>query len=209
MNLALFYDTETTGIPLYSQPSEDPAQPHIVQLAAVLVDLDTRREVASMDVVVRPDGWTIPDDVAQLHGITTETAARVGVPEPVAVDMLLALWNQRARIGHNESFDARILRIAIKRYIDPRAPGAEVAMSDLWKAGARQCTQATATPLLTEHRKARGMKGKTASLAEAHELLCGGPVEGAHSAMGDVRACMRVYFAMRHPVSASVGGGAS
>ena len=38
MKLAIFYDTETTGIPLFSEPSEHPGQPHIVQLAACLVD---------------------------------------------------------------------------------------------------------------------------------------------------------------------------
>lgn len=28
MKLALFYDTETTGLPLFSEPSEHPGQPH-------------------------------------------------------------------------------------------------------------------------------------------------------------------------------------
>ena len=44
MNIALFYDTETTGLPLYDQPSDDPRQPHIVQVGAILVDLDTRKK---------------------------------------------------------------------------------------------------------------------------------------------------------------------
>lgn len=91
MNTALFYDTETTGLPLFKEPSEHPDQPHIVQLAAILVDLDTRREIASMDVIVRPDGWTIPDDVAAIHGITTGHAMQVGVPEKLAVRMFMSL----------------------------------------------------------------------------------------------------------------------
>ena len=74
MTLAIFYDTETSGLPLFKEPSEDPRQPHIVQLAACLVDLDTGQTVSSMDVIVRPNGWTIPDNVAAIHGITTERA---------------------------------------------------------------------------------------------------------------------------------------
>lgn len=51
MNLALFYDTETQGLPLFKEPSEHPSQPHIVQLAACLLDLDTRKTIAGMDVI--------------------------------------------------------------------------------------------------------------------------------------------------------------
>ena len=94
MNPAIVYDCETTGIPLFEQPSEDPRQPHIVQLAACLVDLDTRDTIASIDVIVRPDGWTIPDETAAVHGITTDHAQRFGVSESMAVGMLLELWNE-------------------------------------------------------------------------------------------------------------------
>ena len=38
MKKILFYDTETTGLPLWSQPSEHPDQPRVVQLAALLCD---------------------------------------------------------------------------------------------------------------------------------------------------------------------------
>jgi DNA polymerase-3 subunit epsilon len=116
MKLALFYDTETTGLPLFKEPSEHPDQPHIVQLAACLVDLDTSNTIASMDVIIKPDGWVIPDEVSAIHGITTAHALDVGIPEELAVDMLMALWNERTRIGHNESFDARIVRIAQSRF---------------------------------------------------------------------------------------------
>ncbi len=197
MNIALFFDTETTGLPLYDQPSDDPRQPHIVQLGALLVDLDSRRELSCIDVIVKPDDWTIPDDVAAIHGISTEHAMDAGIPESMAVDMLLALWANRTRIGHNESFDARIIRIALKRFVDPRNPDATTPMSDQWKAGVSECTQRVATPLLTTHRKAKGLKGKTCSLAEAHELLLGRPIEHAHSAIADARSCMDVYFAIK------------
>ena len=86
MKPILFYDTETTGLPDFKAPSEAPHQPHIVQLAALLVDPDSRQTIASMDVIVRPAGWTIPGEVAAVHGITTERAEAVGVQEKLAVD---------------------------------------------------------------------------------------------------------------------------
>ena len=39
------FDTETTGLPLFSERSSDPRQPHCVQLAYELVDVDACREI--------------------------------------------------------------------------------------------------------------------------------------------------------------------
>lgn len=104
MRTGLFYDTETTGLPLFNDPSEDPRQPHLVQLAASLIDLDKRETIASMNVIVEPRGWVIPDDVAKIHGITTEHAAAFGVSEHLALMMFTDLWlRAQRRIAHNES----------------------------------------------------------------------------------------------------------
>lgn len=194
MNLALFFDTETTGLPLFKEPSEHPAQPHIVQLGALLVDLDTRIVHSTIDLIVQPDGWEIPEDVAAIHGITTERALEVGVPEDQALSMFMHLWRRAAvRIGHNETFDARIVRIGLMRHASPQE-------ADLWKAGAAKCTQRIATPILklppTEKMVAARMPGpKSANLREAYEYFMGKPLEDAHSAMADARGCMEVFFA--------------
>lgn len=203
MNIALFYDTETTGLPLFSEPSEDPRQPHIVQLGAALVDLDTFEQVASLDLIVRPDGWTVPDDVAAIHGITTEQAMAVGVPARIVFDLLLELWERSdVRIGHNESFDARMVRIALMRHRD-NDPDAEINVR--WKAGAAQCTQALSRPILklppTEKMLATGRRHhKRANLGEAYQFFTGKPLEGAHNAMVDVQACIEVYRAIKSGV---------
>lgn len=193
--LALFYDTETTGLPLFHEPSEDPRQPHLVQLAASLVDLDSRRVIASMDVIVRPMGWEIPAEVAAIHGITTEQAMAVGVPEPVALRMFVGLYNARKRVAHNEQFDARIIRIGLKRY--------DVGLdADVWKAGQSECTQLLSTPILklppTEKMRAVGRNHfKSANLGEAYKHFTGSELVGAHNALVDVQACMAVYFAIQ------------
>lgn len=204
MNTALFYDTETTGLPLFSEPSDHPDQPHIVQLAAALVNMDTRRIISSIDVMIRPDRWVIPEQAAQVHGITTEMAGDLGIPESQALDAFLSLWGyagSRTRIGHNESFDARIIRIGIKRWIDTRPENADLVFpfSDQWKEGKAECTQKISTPIVkappTEKMIAAGRTGhKSANLGEAYEFFTGKKLEGAHSAMVDVKACMDVYF---------------
>ena len=203
MNLALFYDTETTGLPDFKAPSEAAHQPHIVQLAALLVDLDTRQTIQSMDVIVRPHGWTIPDEVAAVHGITTEHAADVGIPERLAVEMFMDLWNNRNRVAHNEQFDARILRIALMRHQGNifHSPSGK-SVPDIWKEGRAECTARMATPICalppTDKMKAVGrFHHKTPNLGEAYRHFTGNDIQNAHSAMADVLACRDVYFAIK------------
>lgn len=117
MKTAIFYDTETTGLPDFKAPSEAEHQPHIVQLAALLVDLDTRETLHTIDVIIRPDGWSIPEESSAVHGITQEHALEVGISEASAITEFMDLWAGRLRIAHNEQFDARIVRIALMRFL--------------------------------------------------------------------------------------------
>ena len=195
MNLALFYDTETTGLPDFRAPSESAHQPHIVQLAALLVDMDTRETIQSMDVIIRPDGWTIPDEVAAVHGITTQHALDVGIPESMAVSMFMELWSGRNRVAHNQQFDARIVRIALMRHVDTQA-------ADIWKEGAAECTAIMATPICQLPPTAKMVRAgfnkfKTPNLGEAYRHFTGNDLQNAHSAMADVLACRDVYFSIK------------
>lgn len=202
MKPILFYDSETQSLPLWNQPSDHPDQPHIVQLAALLVDPDSRQTIASMDVIVRPAGWTIPDDVAAVHGITTERAEAVGVSEKLAVELFMELWHHRPRVAHNEQFDARIIRIALMRYQSSVVEEWAKPMPDVWKEGNAECTARLATPICalppTEKMKAaKRFHHKTPNLSEAYRHFTGRDLENAHSAMADVLACRDVYFAIR------------
>lgn len=183
MPLALFYDTETTGLPLWKEPSGDPRQPHLVQVAALLVDLETRQVVEEFDLVVKPDGWTIPDEVVTIHGITTAYALEHGLPEADVLARFLSLHELAdTRVAHVESFDMRMVRIAIKRFRDD-------AQADAWKAKPAQCTGKLA-------KEALGLT-KMPKLTEAHQQLLGTAMTGAHEAMSDTRGCMSVFFACK------------
>jgi DNA polymerase-3 subunit epsilon len=211
-NLILFYDTETSGLPLFDQPSEDPRQPHVVQLGAVLYDLDAREEVAALDLICRPvlegpGAWSIPDEVAAIHGITTERALDEGIPEAEALEQLFTLWRNpdepafpRERVAHNEQFDARIIRIGAKRFFGDAA-------ADEWKVGRARCTARLATPILklppTQKMRAAGRHHpKTPNLTEAHRHFFGDDFDGAHTALADARACLRVFLAIHDQAAA-------
>jgi len=195
MILGLYYDTETTGLPLFREPSDDPRQPHIVELAATLVDMDSRRVVAAMHSIVKPSDWEIPQEVSDIHGITQEFASAAGDVEPNVLVQFFNLWHRASvRIAHNEQFDARIIRIASKRFIPD--------MADPWKEGAAECTARMATPICAlppteKMRAAKRFHHKTPNLGEAHRILCGEDFDGAHSAQADVNACIRVHWAIK------------
>lgn len=201
--MILFYDFETNGLPLFNEPSEDPRQPHIVQAAAKLVIPESRRCVASLNYIARPDGWTIPEEVTEVHGISTDTATSVGVDERYIVDALIVLWNMAEfRVAHNETFDARIMRIALKRFVGP-------VFADTWKGGKSECTALLSTPICklppTERMMASGRRSfKKPRLEEAYEHFTGAKMENAHQALADVDACETIYFTIKQGEQQSV-----
>ena len=63
--MILFYDTETSGIPRWDLPADDPAQPRIVQIAALAVDDFDNTEKSRYEAIVKPEGWTIAEGAAK------------------------------------------------------------------------------------------------------------------------------------------------
>lgn len=198
MNLLTPYDTETTGLPLFREPSDDPRQPHLVDICILAYDANGTL-VDSFEAMVRPDGWVIPNEVAVIHGITTEMAMDMGIPEAEALDGFMAIHDRAGlRIAHNIAFDDRIMRIALSRY-----RGKEAA--DAFKATPGYCTAAKSKPICqlppTEKMKATNFKNsfKTPTVAEALLHFTGEELVGGHRARPDTEACARIYFAMNPP----------
>lgn len=197
---SLFYDTETTGLPDWSKPSEDPCQPRVTQIASELVDDDTREVVAAMHCIIKPFGWVIPPDLEKLTGITTEKAEVVGLNMNIAIAQFLNMWRLAdQRVAHNESFDMRMIRIEIMRSV----LGQDGTLADDWKAGKAFCTQANSQKIInlppTERMIASGRRGpKPPNLGEAYQHFTGQPLVNAHNATVDVAACKAVYFGIKN-----------
>lgn len=189
MELAIVLDTETTGLPNWQQPSESDCQPHLVQLAAHLFEAQTGKILQSMDVIIKPDGWEIPKEVSDIHGITHEYAMTVGIPEKLALEMFLALWGGRTRIAHNTTFDNRIIRIATKRYSTEETINA-------WHEGEYECTGLLSKPIMQMLPKNK-YGYKMPKLEEAYKYFTGKELQNAHSALADCNACLDVYLAIK------------
>lgn len=180
-------DAETTGIPDWKMPSESEHQPHLVQLAAHLVNFESRKVVQTIDLIIKPEGWLIAPETLEIHGITYEHAMDVGVSEKQALELLLAMCAGRKRVAFNTTFDNRIIRIATKRYCSEEVINA-------WHEGEYECAMIASRKI---------MGGKQPNLAEAYKYFTGKEIQNAHSAIGDVDACMEVYFAVQDHLAAA------
>lgn len=186
MNL-LVIDTETTAKADFKRPFTDPGQPHLVQVGAILCDQDFNVR-AEVNLIVKPDGYVIPDDVAAIHGITQAIAEQFGVRRKTAVEALAALIVKADLfVAHSFDFDCLVLNAFAFR---SEPLGAASAFQSICKANGF-CTMLAMAPIC----KLPGQYGdyKWPKLQEAHQHAFGVEFDGAHDAMADVRACLRLY----------------
>ncbi len=182
----LFFDTETTGIPLnYKALASDLRNwPRLVQLAWVLTDAQAN-EFSAAEYIVKPEGFVIPKVAAKIHGITTERAQRTGVElQSVLAAIVASIQKASVLVAHNMQFDEKVLGAGLLRSSQPNL----VASKD------RRCTMQSAT----KYCRLPGPYGyKWPTLEELHLKLFNEPFEGAHQALVDVRACARCYFELK------------
>lgn len=200
-------DTETSGLPDWKEPSESPQQPHICELAAIIYD-DNGAELERFHAFVKPDGWDIDPEAQKAHGLSVEKLMDIGRDEASVVRDYLE-FQQRAdiRFGHNESFDARIIRCGIKRFAEK--PGHHYAseqelrdaMADEYRSRLSMCTMRLATDIVKlppTPAMGKRFKYKNPTLGEAFSYFFGQQMEGAHGAVADTENCARVFFHMLH-----------
>src|SRR4030067_3860517 len=100
--MSLFFYTETTGLSRHSD--------HVVQVAWILADEDGDI-VSEACHVIRPDGFSIPWQAAQIHGISTAIAQNIGEPLDWVLEQLSEdVGEASVVVAHNLSFDLGILQ---------------------------------------------------------------------------------------------------
>lgn len=189
----LFFDTETTGIVDWKLPSVHPSQPKLVQLGALLYDLNTRKEVSSVNITVFPSSWEIPQDAALIHGTTTAKAKAIGINLDTAVNVFRDLLQTAdIAVAHNIKFDRVVMErasamvdIAFEREVDHPFAGKEMV-----------CTMLKATPVVKvkARRPMHAEDYKWPKLEQCVQFFFERGIEGAHDALVDVRECANVFF---------------
>lgn len=189
MPLILVFDTETTSLPNYKDPSEGEGQPHIVEIAAQLVDSDTLQVVEAMNTLVKPvddKPWIIAPEAFDAHKLTMEMLMDAGIPEDQMLEQFMAMYDRCSlRTAFNTTFDNRMIRIAQKRYM----PTAEDIMEE-WKSNKDRyyCTMI---------HSARVMGGKWPKLHEAVKFFFDREHVDAHRAQPDMLAASDLYFELQ------------
>ena len=174
----LIFDTETTGLPRsYNAPLTDfDNWPRMVQVAWQLHDAQGNL-ISSNSVIVKPDGYTIPFNAVQIHGITNERAIEEGQDlKSVLQEFVEAVKQTTYLCGHNIEFDNNII-------------GAELLRCGLDNVLASKPFIDTKNDQTTEYCAipgGRGGKFKWPTLTELYTKLFNSKFDEAHNAAFDV-----------------------
>lgn len=182
----LIFDTETTGLPKnWNAPITDTDNwPRCIQIAWQLHD-EMGNLIESQDYLVQPDGFNIPYDAEQIHGISTALAEQDGVSLAEVLEKFnAALAKTKFVVGQNVGFDLNIMgaefhRLSVANQLQ------ELPILDT-------CTEHTAS--LCKIPGGRGGKFKLPTLTELHQFLFNLPFAEAHNATADVEATTRCFL---------------
>ena len=182
----IIFDTETTGKPKdYNGSMRDLDNwPRVIQIAWQLHD-DLGQLIEHKDFLIKPEGFDIPYDAEQIHGISTELALEKGEDlEKVLYLFNEALSNSKFVAGHNVKFDLDIIGCEYYRK-DVKTLLKDLPVLDT-------CTEVTAT--MCQIPGGRGGKFKLPTLTELHQHLFNAPFSEAHNATADVEATTRCFL---------------
>lgn len=177
----LIVDTETTGLFDFSRPADAEGQPRLASIAMLFCDgeLNLQHEWFSL---IRPDGWTMPPQAQAINGLSNERLMAEGIDVSVPLAMYAgAIHHGRTVVAYNAQYDTKIMRGALRRS----------GLPDLYDLTTTRCAMDACTNVCRLP-SARGNGYKWPKLAQAYAHLFGSAHEGAHGALEDARAALRI-----------------
>ncbi len=179
----IVFDTETTGLPKnYKAPISNTRNwPRMVQIAWQRYAEDNEL-IESKVYIIKPEGYTIPKQASDVHGITTEKAEKEGVDLTETLhEFRDALMQSEYLVAHNINFDQRIVGAEFFRKGIENLPK-KLKRIDTMSGSTNYC-------------RIPGKYGyKWPNLTELHTTLFNKGFDDAHDAMADVQACAKCFF---------------
>jgi DNA polymerase III epsilon subunit-like protein len=190
----IVFDTETTGLPVQTQWRSfyDPKDlskydsARVVSISWILVD-DDMKEVAAYDYLVQPDGYTIPQESINIHGITNERAKAEGVAMKEVLNKFAESLTTACEKGpltlvaHNIKFDVNVMKAECYRY-----DRNDIALTIT--QARRYCTMFEGKNLLKMKRNPK--------LSALYTALYNEDITNAHDAKYDTLHCYKCFTAL-------------
>jgi DNA polymerase III subunit epsilon len=184
--MILFFDTETTGLPKnWKAPVTDLDNwPRLVQLAYLVCDFDGNL-IHSCNEIIKPNGFTIPLDTTNVHGITTDVAIQRGCKiEDVFELFSIHLKRAKVIVAHNMAYDEKIIGSELIR----------LGLDNILDSKEKICTMESTVDLC----KIDGPYGyKWPKLEELHRFLFNHDFDGAHDALADIQATAKCFWELK------------
>lgn len=184
--MILFFDTETTGLPRdWKAPASDTGNwPRMIQLAWLLYDYEGNLQ-RSGNHIIKPEGFVIPQESTNIHGISTYKAMAEGED----LQSVLTLFaNQLAVshfvVAHNIDFDKKVIGAEFVRKGRP----------DYFYSKKSICTMESTT----NYCAIPGPYGyKWPKLSELHFKLFGNHFMESHNAAVDINATAKCFWELK------------
>jgi DNA polymerase III epsilon subunit-like protein len=187
--MLIIFDTETTGKADWNNQDDPTKQPHVIQIAAVVINLHGDIKGKFSFLIAPPDGVAMEPAAEKIHGISLQHARTYGLPAKVVMPLMFNLFKRCTyRVAYNIDFDDLMIRTETLRL--GYAP-----MSNIPFGGSiAQCVMGMCCPILKMPKAwiDEADPYKWPSLTEAHHHFFERDIPNAHDALGDVLATLAV-----------------
>lgn len=175
-------DTETSGLFDFSKPADAEGQPRLASITIITHIPGTGMETRSSSFFIKPDGWTMSEDAAKIHGLTQAKLEAEGVPVRDILDHYANLvWLGFVIVAFNAQFDTKIMRAELRR----------AGMPDLFEQTPNICLMRACTDICRIPKKTGGgYKFPRLSEACAH---FGIELRDAHTSLADAEAAAAIF----------------
>lgn len=203
----LVFDTETTGLAKTQiiSPSTIHLWPHVVQFSYIVFDTESNKIVKIKDSIIKvPDGFTITEENAKIHGITTEISLTKGVDLlPVLEEFFTDFDSVDHIVGHNVSFDINMIKAELQRLImNSSDKKLQEYLTTINTSTKFYCTMQETIELCAIELKdkyGRPYK-KFPKLVELYQKMFGVTPKNLHNSLNDVIVCLRCFIKLKYEI---------